>query len=56
MRRGIPGKQEQQAGKIIKAFLDKLGSIRDGYTIREAIKLTEGQFGARYFAAFFRNA
>lgn len=34
-------------------FLSSLGKLKTEYTIREAIKLTEGQYGASNFKEFF---
>lgn len=39
-----------------KAFVDSLGDkLKDKYTIREAIDLTRGQYGAKQFAEFFKH-
>lgn len=35
------------------AFLRSLGKLKDSYTVREAIKLTDGQYGAATFKNFF---
>ena len=34
-------------------FLQSLGSLKEAYTVREAIALTEGQYGADRFREFF---
>ena len=36
-----------------EAFLKSLGKLKDSYTIREAVQLTEGQYGAAEFKEFF---
>lgn len=35
------------------AFLRSLGKLKDSYTVREAIELTDGQYGAATFKNFF---
>ncbi len=40
-----------------EAFIQSLGdSLKDAYTIREAIELTNGQYGAQRFREFFHDA
>jgi hypothetical protein len=34
-------------------FVNRLGELKEKYTIREAIKLTNGQYGSEQFAQFF---
>ena len=39
-----------------QAFIDSFGDqIKERYTIREAIELTKGQYGAGRFAEFYGN-
>lgn len=38
-----------------QAFIDSLGKLKDRYTVREAIELTKGQFGAEHFAEYFEE-
>jgi len=36
-----------------ETFVNSLGKLKERYTIREAIKITKGQYGAKLFAEFF---
>ena len=38
-----------------EAFLQNLGTLKEIYTVREAIELTKGQYGAEAFAQFFNS-
>lgn len=39
-----------------QAFVDSIKDLKKEYTIREAIELTRGQYGAEAFAEFFEAA
>ena len=36
-----------------ESFVNSLGKVKERYTVREAIELTKGQYGAERFAEFF---
>ena len=36
-----------------ETFVNSLGKLKERYTIRESIKITKGQYGAKLFAEFF---
>ena len=36
-------------------FVSRLGTLKEKYTIREAIELTKGQYNADKFAEFFKK-
>lgn len=38
-----------------ESFVNSLKDLKDKYTVREVIEMTEGQYGAEQFRAFFKG-
>ena len=39
-----------------ESFVNSLKDLKDKYTVREVIEMTEGKYGAKKFKAFFEGA
>ena len=39
-----------------ESFVNSLKDLKDKYTVREVIEMTEGKYGAEKFKAFFEGA